>query len=232
MTLPFDEVYLLNMVERQDKYIRMRDRIDYMGWDVIDFRVVSHPISNTIVECMGNDLLGHGYAMNYGGVFNCTREQYTIIKSAYLRGLESVAIIEDDASFLKYKDVWTEYINTIPQDYDVLRFNSLRGPNEEKYCSQSESNWVPLMSLVWGTGFYALSRHGMEYMIRYIDSKYCPIDVPIAMPTNHVNIYIPKIELSLCLEDSFSSDIRGDISDTDFANAYKRISTFDKNNYI
>ena len=232
MTLPFDEVYLLNMVERQDKYIRMRERIDYMGWNVIDFRVVSHPISNTIVECMGNDLSGHGYAIYYGGVFNCTREQYTIIKSAYLRGLESVAIIEDDASFLKDKNIWTEYIDTIPQDYDVLRFNSLRGSNEEQYCAKSETNWVPLMSLIWGTGFYALSRRGMEYMIRYIDNDYCPIDVPISKPTNHVNIYIPKIELSLCLDDSFSSDIRGDISDKDFANAYKKISTFDKNNYI
>jgi hypothetical protein len=50
--------------------------------------------------------------------------------------------------------------------------------------------------------------------------------------SNKVNIYIPNIELSLCLEDSFDSDIRGDASNDEVHNYYKDIKRFNPENYI
>jgi hypothetical protein len=101
MKLPFKETYLVTLAERKDRYETMRKRIDYMGWDVKDFFVVKHPMSDFIVKQLGPNLMGRGDLISNGAIFNCTREQYTIVKSAYLRGVENVAIIEDDASFLK-----------------------------------------------------------------------------------------------------------------------------------
>lgn len=233
MKLPFDEVYLLNLCERQDKYERMRSRIDYMGWDVKDFRVVKHPISDIIVNKMGNNLSGNGYAINSGGVFNCTREEYTIIKSAYLRGLNTVGIIEDDCSFYKDHKLWEEYFNNLPEDWDILRINCLRGPEQQNL--NTEFYWFKQNNnLIWGTGFYILNRKGMKYMIDAIDKQYQPIDNPIANITNEVNIYLPKFELSLCLEDSFDSDIRENVISNynPIHNLYKRIIHFKKENYI
>ena len=233
MKLPFDEVYLLNLCERYDKYHRMRNRIDYMGWDVKDFRVVKHPMSNIIVNNMGDDLCGNGYDIYNGGVFNCTREEYTIIKSAYLRGLNMVGIIEDDCSFYKDLSVWEEYMNTLPEDWDILRINCLRGGYEEYYCIKDGKNWVRLQSSIYGTGFYVMNRNGMKYMIDKIDRCYQPIDHPLYyFQPNKVNIYIPNIELSLCLVDSYESDIRQNAINNPIHNYYKHIKRFKLENYI
>ena len=231
MKLPVDEIYLLNLCENQDKYERMHKRIDYMGFDVKDFRVVKHPMSQKIVDTMGYDLNKMGYAIWNGGVFNCTREEYTIIKSAYLNGLNTVAIMEDDCSFFKDKSVWEEYFNNLPEDWDILRINSLRGRNEEIYTDKVEY-WAKQESEIWGTGFYVLNRKGMKYMIDSIDELYQPIDNPIAFPSDKVNIYIPKIELSLCLEDSFASDIRDNCKKNSIHTCYSNIKRFKRENYI
>lgn len=233
MKLPFDEVYLLNLCERQDKYEIMRNRIDYMGWDVKDFRVVKHPMSDIIVNNAGHGLYGKGFEILNGGIFNCTREEYTIIKSAYLRGLNTAGIIEDDCSFYKDLSVWEEYMNTLPEDWDILRINCLRGAHEENYCIENGENWVRLQNNIFGTGFYVLNRNGMKYMIDKIDEVYQPIDHPLYdYDSDKVNIYIPNIELSLCLEDSYKSDIRGDASNNIIHNFYKDIKRFDIKNYI
>ena len=233
MKLPFDEVYLLNLCERKDKYDRMRKRIDYMGWDVKDFRVVKHPISDIIINNAGPGLYGRGLGIWNGGVFNCTREEYTIIKSAYLRGLNTVGIIEDDCSFYKDLNVWEEYMNTLPEDWDILRINSLRGLYEENYCIKDGKNWVKLKNKIYGTGFYVMNRKGMKYMIDKIDKYYQPIDQPLYnYDPNKVNIYIPNIELSLCLEDSYESDIRGNTSNSPWHNYYKDIKRLKLENYI
>lgn len=231
MKLPVDEIYLLNLVERQDKYDRMRSRIDYMGFDVKDFRVVKHSMSQIIINKLGTNLGGFGLQINNAGVFNCTREEYTIIKSAYLRGLNTVGIIEDDCSFLKDKSIWEAHFNNLPDDWDILRINSLRGGYEEKYTNRN-NYWTKQQNKIYGTGFYILNRKGMKYMIDEIDRLYQPIDNPITFPTNKINIYIPKIELSLCLEDSYISDIRGNCENNDIHNYYKDIKRFNREDYI
>ena len=224
MKLPFDEVYLLNLCEREDKYNRMRERIDYMGWDVKDFRVVKHPISDIIVNNLGRNLMGYGYCINNGGVFNCTREEYTIIKSAYLRGLNTVGIIEDDCSFYKDSSIWEEYLNNLPKDWDILRINCLRGSD-----NLGDNYWnIQPNCKYYGTGFYVLNRNGMKYMIDKIEQCYQPIDEPLYHLTNpDINIYVPKFPLSLCLEDSLDSDIRNinnNLSTKFIHNLYKQFN--------
>ena len=232
MKLPIDEIYLLTLCEKPERYERMHKRIDYMGFDVKDFFVVRHPISQIIIDNMGIDLKGHGYSIKNGGVFNCTREEYTIIKSAYLRGLNTVAIIEDDCSFFKDKSVWEEYFNNLPEDWDILRINCTRGNNLEQDI-KSDFYWFKQTTpYVWGTCFYVLNRKGMKYMIDKIYKEYQTIDNQLAFPTDEVNIYLPKIELSLCLEDSFDSDIKPDSANDPEHILYKTIKRFKKENYI
>lgn len=221
MKLPFDEVYLLNLCERQDKYEIMRNRIDYMGWDVKDFRVVKHPISQIIIDKLTPNLQGSGYCINNGGVFNCTREEYTIIKSAYLRGLNTVGIIEDDCAFYKDHKLWEEYLNNLPENWDILRINCLRGNdyNGDQYWYKQ-----PNMKY-YGTGFYILNRNGMKSMIDRIDECYQPIDQPLYhIKDPNINVYIPKFPLSLCLEDSLDSDIRNNCSNNPIHLLYKQFN--------
>ena len=121
--------------------------------------------------------------------------------------------------------IWEEHFNNLPEDWDILRINSLRGSYEEDYCN-NENYWTKQQNLIWGTGFYILNRKGMKYMIDSIDNYYTPIDHPLTILDSEVNIYLPKIELSLCLEDSYNSDIRGNCEN------YKDLKRFNKEDYI
>lgn len=233
MKLPFEEIYLVNLVERPDKYETMRNRIEYMGWDVKDFRVVKHPISEKFVLEYDID----SFRMCSGNEINCAREQYTIIKSAYLRGIETVAIMEDDISFYKDMSVWEEYFKNLPDDWDILRINALRGRYEYYFFEDCNDFWKRQrdFSGLFGAGFYVMNRKAMKYIIDSMDKIYKPIDVILAEYVgSDINIYIPNIPLSLCLEDSFNSDIRGEINKewNTFHTNYKEIPTFKKEDYI
>lgn len=212
MKLPFEETYLINLCERPDRYETMRNRIDYMGWDVNDYRIVRHPASDFITKKMGSDLGGIGFSVFNGAIFNCTREQYTLVKSAYLRGVETLAILEDDASFYKDFDLWKEYLDNLPPDWDILRFNSLRGSDVQNFINSSqEPYWIkqPINNLVFGAAFYVMNRKGMKYLIDSTDRLYQPLDNALAfLSDTNINMYIPRFPLSVVFEDGFLSDLR------------------------
>lgn len=203
MILPFSENYLISLVSRPDRYDKMREQIDYFSWEVKDHRTVIHPCCNEIFS------KGIGY-LNRPNAFACTWEHYTLIKSAYLRGLDSICIMEDDVSFYRDISVWKDYMSNLPGDWDILRICCLRGSTEQDYFSyRPDLKWAMEFISTWGTGCYALSRRGMEYMINSIDSRLQPIDNPLFNFRSHrgINSYIPNIPLGLCLDDSLQSDI-------------------------
>ena len=230
MKLPFSEVWLLNLAERPDRYKKMRERIDYMGWDVKDIIVVEHPTSNKIVDKLGEGLGGIGHEILNGGIYNITREQYTIIKSAYLRGVKTVGIIEDDTSFLKDLNMWEEYMRILPKNWNVLRVGCLRGMAE--HSDDKTPEWVRLDHPIYGNGFYILDRKAMKYYIDSIDNHYVPADIVFSEPNNDINIFIPKHELCLNMADSLKSSVRVITPLDMFHMQYKSIQGIDFNNYI
>lgn len=221
MELPFEETWMISLCEREDRYKMMIPQFKELGWDVKDFRVVKHPASDLITDLIGKDLnITRG-----GGEFNCTREHYTLIKSAYLRGVKSICIIEDDVHFLKDKSVWEEYFKNLPNNWDILRFCS----NRNDFIPITKY-WTRCVLPLFGTGCYALSRKGMKYMIDSIDNKYQPIDVPLFNICNNreINHYIPTTPLGIHLEDSLQSDINKNTESYWFG--YTKF--LDKNNYF
>lgn len=202
MKLPFSETWLINLVSRTDRYEKMKKQFDYFGWDVKEHRTVIHPWCKEIIEIFKG--------LSSPNAFSCTREHYTLIKSAYLRGLESICIMEDDVSFNINIPIWEEYMNNLPEDWDILRICSLRGKIEQDIIEMDYPNslWTPVCTGMWGTGCYALNRKGMEYMLKSIDDYMQPIDWPLQnLSENNIKQYLPNIPLGLCLEDSLTSDI-------------------------
>ena len=210
MKLPFSETWLINLVERPDRYEKMKKQFDYFKWDVKEHRTVIHPWCNDIIKIFKATRKGY---LKDPNAFSCTREHYTLIKSAYLRGLNSICIIEDDVSFNKNISVWEEYLNNLPEDWDILRLCCMRGYYEQEYTKGYI--WCPVKNGMWGTGCYALNRKGMKYMMESIERYMQPIDLPLYNYTSDSNIkhYLPQIPLGLCLEDSMTSDICNDIDE-------------------
>lgn len=227
MKLPFEEVYLLNLVERQDRYDIMHKQFDALNIKVKDYRVVKHPFFDVLAnKCLNNDtpIEIPSLYIGSGGVLSCTREHYTLIKSAYLRGVNSICIIEDDISFLKNINILEDYFNNLPDNWDILRICSLRGKKEEEICKLYPNiKWIPEINRAWGTGCYALNRKAMEYIIKCLDMCYTPIDFPLYMMNNKlfmdtiyqckdvdifINCYIPNIPICLCFDNALDNDIR------------------------
>ena len=208
MKLPFSETWLINLVSRPDRYEKMKKQFDYFGWDVKEHKTVVHPWCKDIAEWFNISKKG---GLEIPNAFSCTREHYTLIKSAYLRGLDSICIIEDDVSFNKNISIWEEYLNNLPEDWDVIRLCSLRGKVEQDIIATHCPNflWIPVFTGMWGTGCYALNRKGMEYMMASIEMYMQPIDVPLYNLLSYPEIkhYLPNIPLGLCLEDSLYGDI-------------------------
>lgn len=200
MKLPFEEVYLINLVEREDRYKMMKDQFSYLGWEVKDHRVVIHPSNQTIFD---NCKSKFKY-VSHPNAISCTYEHYTLIKSAYLRSVESILIIEDDTHFIKKEDIWNEYMNAIPEDFDILRLCCHRWT-----LSNSQELWIRTGRPMWGTGCYALSRNGMKYMIDSIDKVFQPIDGPLydIAYESDIKHYICNTPLGIHLEDSFNNNI-------------------------
>lgn len=202
-SLPFTESYLISLVSRPDRYNVMRNQIDKFGWDIKDHRTVKHPCCNEIFN------RGVG-CLNTPNSFACTWEHYTLIKSAYIRGIDTICILEDDVSFYQDISVWEDYMTSLPDDWDILRICCHRGRTEQDYFLECpDKKWDREFIRIWGTGCYALNRKGMDYMIRSIDNKLQPIDGPLFDVLSHPEIksYLPNIPLGLCLDNSLQSDI-------------------------
>ena len=139
---PFDECYLINLVERSDRFEYMTNQFKSLKCEneIIIHRVVKHP--DWIMEKIYSEInSSKNMKIDTPHAISCQREHYTLIKSAYLRGLESVMIIEDDCGFIKDRSILEEYFNNLPDDWDVLRINCLRGSKTQEYINKYKDKY-------------------------------------------------------------------------------------------
>lgn len=206
---PFEEIYCLNLVERTDRYEQQKAQYEYLGIsnNITFYRDVRHPFVNEISSFLRDNQIGN----LRGAAFNCTRNHYAIIKSAYLRGVESIMIIEDDNQFYKDSLELQKYFDNLPEDWEILRVNCLRGSREETQFNRdgnTDKLWDNVETAMWGTGCYVLSREGMHKMIEWIDSHYDAIDVPLFYYwKSKIKMYIPNRPLGLCFPELTGTDI-------------------------
>lgn len=180
ITLPFDKTYCLHLVESQERYNHITNQFKNIGIDkqVEIWWTCRHPKTERIARWLRDNGEYYWNGFGNGGAFNCTREQYQIVKTAYLRGLNSVCVMEDDITFVGAIDKIKKVFDTIPNDYDILRLCYIK--TSPVYKESEDSLFVESYDkYFWGCQMYALSRRGMEYFIKTIDENYCVSDYPL-----------------------------------------------------
>lgn len=232
MKLPFDKIYCLHLTENKERYNNILQQFDKLNIenDIDIWYSVLRPFSTFIGDKIDTlhtnayNKLKESFNENlYGSVFNVSMEFYTIIKQAYLRGFNSICLLEDDF-VLKDELDYEQIFNNLPDDWDILRlaysYIHEKWMKEDLDFINSPDFFVKKN---WGFGgmhFIALNRKAMEYYINFMDDKFEYADAPIIKcnyPENKkyilnddkLNMYVTKE--SIALVDNFRSTINENI---------------------
>lgn len=105
------------------------------------------------------------------GPFACAIAHYSVIKSTYELGYESLLVMEDDIRFLNDISLIKKIVRLLPRDYDYAQFERAKPyemPMSEWLSLKNETHkntyWIPFRNMRGG-GCYALRRSAMKHII-------------------------------------------------------------------
>ena len=221
----FDICYVLNLSHRQDRRDNMEKQFSLMNFDDINTSpwlryhfTTSFPYNNIIADTFNKTKRG---GFTKANEYDCSRNHYAIVKECYDRGFNNILVMEDDIKFYKDQNLFLDFINNIPNDYDILQFGGFTTDPNAKYILNKWNNkeyWVKHKNvLFWNASMYALSRKGMSYYIAFMNKFFWVADGPLyKAPLNDkiVNTYISTIPLVIQEDkNKMSSDIRNNKND-------------------
>ena len=218
MKLPFEKIYCLHILdakERYDSVIKECEQIELEN-EVNFWYTCKKPINLTIgnnIDTLRTDYYNKKAEINeytYGTVFDCAYNHYSIIKQAYMRGINSILIFEDDILFNNIR-VLKDIINNIPNDYDVLKFHNHVYDKRNLIVNNCFFELIDNPDKYYhSTLCYALSRKGMEAVINEYESNFAAADVVLNNITSNKDIKFYVLKLTLfCKPKKFISTIVG-----------------------
>lgn len=202
MKLPFDKIYCLHLVENPERKYNVLNEIKKLQLenDVQFWYTTKKPINNIIGESISDlhtkfydEISKHTNKNVYGSVFDCAYNHYSIVKQAYLRGLNNILIIEDDIHFNDDISLLNDIIKNIPQNYDVLKlfneFNPYIVGKQDIVTPNIDNEYFDLLNATdvysrfyrFSTLCYGLSRAGMLALITVYETKFMPADMSLDM---------------------------------------------------
>lgn len=182
--LPYDKVYILHLVENKDREDHMMHMIHHAGLEneIEIWWTCKRPYVNEIGDLMTSlhskyyDMMRRRHRGVYGAVFNCALEHYTIVKTAYLRGYESVLILEDDITFMTTGRYALEHP---PKEWDILKFFNATSKSSGKQLYKYEPDlWMEIdpHEANSSSACYALNRRAMKHWIDLFDQRFTYAD--------------------------------------------------------
>lgn len=219
----FDICYVLNVSDRKDRRDNMEFQFNDIGIEDINHSdwiryhyTTRFPYNDIIMAAFNSTKKGRFTKPNE---YDCARNHYAIVKECFDRGFNHILIMEDDIKFLKDVQTLYDFINNIPNDYDILQFG---GFTTDKRCldilNKIDEFWVMHKGIqLWNASMYALSRKGMEFYIKFMNKFFWVADGPLYMAPNNdklVNTYISTKPLVIQADKSvILSDIRDNTND-------------------
>lgn len=208
MKLPFEEIYCLHLVEDKNRYDSILNEINRIELENnIEFWYTSKkPINNEIgdnLESLHTRYYDKRKLCNqgvYGSVFDCAYNHYSIIKQAYLRGVNSILILEDDIKFNDDNVIIKDIIDNMPNDYDVLKLYNTNNYNWGNKSIDCKNYFIKLdktnfYNYSQSTLCYALSKKGMEVVINEYERSFMASDLILdnIRSNDTINFYTLKI---------------------------------------
>lgn len=226
----FDHIYLLTLSHRKDRQYGILTQLKELGYDenniehIKKFSIIyttSWPYNIVIANAINQHF--NRYSFTKPNEYDCTRNHYNIIKTAYDLGYEKILIMEDDLQWLKPR-MLNNFLTNFPEDYSMVQMSGYSSNTElSDICTQQMNGGVfffPYMGNIWCTALYAVSRTGMEHYMHSVEQCCTVADMPIF---NHPKsgYYISSWPLAIQANHNLiNSDIRNQNNDKiDYANS-------------
>ena len=197
-----DKIYFLHLSDRYDREKWMMNQIKQIGFPKNKLNIwwtcrrnISNKIYKYIPLLDQYNIVSSQINTNPskgGGVFNCTFEHYTIIRTSYERGFNHILIFEDDVKFLTNLNMFKKFIKLLPDNYNICKFINviwLNGqitkestyykpiPNKYQHISNPYSYIHGTLEFDYSsTCAYLLDRNGMRQMIEGYNQRFCIAD--------------------------------------------------------
>lgn len=183
----FDKIYVIHCVENEERMKNIEFQIKENNLNLEIFWSCYHPHSYVCANSL--ILSNRGRRINNGSEFNLTRNFYTIIKTSYLRGFKNILIFEDDFSLMK-SEMLNEFVDQIPEDFDIIQFSLLFNEAMYDYKNlqkeyENDKYFIKAPFGAWSNNGLALSRKGMKYFIDKIDKEFLAADYPAFESSNN-----------------------------------------------
>ena len=231
--MKIDKIFIINLKSRDDRLKNMRLLIDTLNIDKNKIEIFEAVVGKELKDDKINDILSissldtlYNKSTNHKdirskGAIGCYLSHYKIWEKIINENLDNVLIFEDDLlSDVDIKE-FEEYINSLPQDYDVallswfsLWFDLLNNPKKNTIIN---NYWNKYNSVnIFGCGSYIVSKKGAEKLVK----NAFPICYQVDAYINILNVvdtsfvrYIAKE--SLFRQNNSKTDIQVDCKECD-----------------
>jgi collagen beta-1,O-galactosyltransferase len=228
-----DKIFIINLKSRTDRLKNMKLLVDTLNIDKNKIEIfeaipgkelknneINNILSISSLDTFNNKSTNHKDIRTRGAI-GCYLSHYKIWEKIINKNLDNVLIFEDDlVSDVDIKE-FKEYIDSIPQDYDVallswfsLWFDLLNNPKKNTIIN---NYWNKYNSInVFGCGSYLVSKKGAEKIIKNAFPICYQVDAYINILNNIDTTFVRYIaKESLFKQNNFKTDIQIDCKECD-----------------
>ena len=234
----FGIIYVLSLTERRDRRELIETQFKALGLPIPDetpfiryYYATSFPFNRLIANAFNTSGMGRFTKANE---YDCARNHYGIVTICRDLLLEDshAFVLEDDILFRKDPNEIIEYLEALPEDYDIAQLGGFTTDHSiHSYIEGTQDKWVKHRSVgLWNCSGYALSHRGMDFYLTYMDKiKFWVADGPLykaPLSDKLINTYVSREPIVIQASKKLvSSDIRNQNNDTidyDNQNEYEK----------
>ena len=215
----FDAIYCISLadnISRRDDLKKELSRVGILNLNIFHWKIT---VKNELYKYIWNNpsLKANKWWFHLTGTLNCTLEHYAVYKECLALGYKRVLILEDDVVFLKDIKEIQKAIDNIPQNYDILKFNSYFSGTEEEIQKVINDNKINDYYFDYSSlqqisaACYAVSSKAMIILSKYQETFYQPSDAILNVQNTEIDSKLVRVSTikDICIQNfTYKDDLK------------------------
>ena len=215
----FDAIYCISLadnISRRDDLKKELSRVGILNLNIFHWKIT---VKNELYKYIWNNpsLKANKWWFHLTGTLNCTLEHYAVYKECLALGYKRVLILEDDVVFLKDIKEIQKAIDNIPQNYDILKFNSYFSGTEEEIQKVINDNKINDYYFDYSSlqqisaACYAVSSKAMLILSKYQETFYQPSDAILNVQNTEIDSKLVRVSTikDICIQNfTYKDDLK------------------------